>query len=276
MKRMLAITVGLVVAWTGISQAEQVRLSGDQAVANCYVTDPGPGGEISVYVILRFSTGATGISFSAPIPSYAGLQWIGDTLPPGFSAVGTSQTQMDVFFGTCMVGGFVAVEMRFVRVGEAAQCIPYLAQSGATFFNCASIEMATSYSTAGAILNSTTSPCTATYQLPFPANGAVGVPGYTSLDWLEPMFAYCDEPIAATRMDAAAIGHVYFGTTTDPPYHESATLGHYVEGLLPATTYYWRIKHPTFNQFGPLWSFTTAGILATEQSTWGAIKALYR
>jgi hypothetical protein len=230
---------------------------------------------VTVYVMLKFTIGATGASFSAPMTAGAGLQHVSDTLPPGFSAVGSSQTQVDVSFGTCLAGSMVVMEMNFVRVGTADPCTPYGLQSDASFTDCSFIEKTVDTGNYKIALNSSTICWASSYRNSFPANGAVDVPLNTPLSWDDPEEIRCEDPIAATAAQAPGTGLVYFGTTTNPPYHEGATLGHYVGSLSPATTYYWRINAESINP-GPLWSFTTASLVATEQSTWGAIKALYR
>jgi hypothetical protein len=241
------------------------------------IADPGPGGLVTVHVLLKFSVGATGVSFSAPVPQFAGLQWVADTLTPGFTALGTSQTQVDVDFGTCVPGTIPVMQMLFVRVGEADPCVEYLIQTGASFLDCSLVEHFNIDSSLGVGLNATAGGhfCSSTYKRPSPANAAVGIPLSTHLSWNNPSSVWCLDPVAAAPADVAGTGNVHFGTTTDPPYDAAATLNQHVSGLQPLTTYYWRIV-PAVGSPGPLWSFTTAFVLPTKQSTWGAIKALYR
>jgi hypothetical protein len=51
-------------------------------------------------------------------------------------------------------------------------------------------------------------------------------------------------------------------------------------GLQPDTRYYWQVASATYGgagpYAGPLWTFTTAGPVAYEASTWGRIKALFQ
>jgi hypothetical protein len=50
--------------------------------------------------------------------------------------------------------------------------------------------------------------------------------------------------------------------------------------LFPTTTYYWKVSAwhlgPGGTTTTPVWSFTTEDAVPVKQSTWGAIKALYR
>ncbi|HEX6791908.1 MAG TPA: hypothetical protein VF247_11410, partial [Candidatus Krumholzibacteria bacterium] len=72
---------------------------------------------------------------------------------------------------------------------------------------------------------------------------------------------------------------LFFGTSPDPPELGYGTVSPSPIGpLQPETTYYWRILARRFCLSGasPVWSFTTGKGVATKQSTWGGIKALYR
>jgi hypothetical protein len=224
--------------------------------------------------MLKFSIGTTGVSFSAPVPVEAGLQWTGDTPLNGFSETGNSQTHADVSPGNCQSGTLVVMEMHFVRVGNAEACVPYAIQPGASDIDCSSVEHPAD-SDRNVALNS--NGCLAApYRHPFPADGAVDVPLKTILNWDDRTLIKCTEPIAAAAATPPTFGQVYFGTTTNPPYDESATYYHGVGPLLPETTYYWRIDAQFPQIASPLWSFTTMSTVATQPSTWGAIKALYR
>lgn len=274
MRKTLAILLGIVIGSSNLARSEVMEINTSPSGAgSCHIADPGPGGMVTVYVLLKFSPGATAASFSAPMTAGAGLQHINDT-SPGFTTIGNSQTELNVFFGTCMTGSWVVAEMNFLRVGVADPCTPYALAPGGTFVDCALVEKTPAIANWTIALNS--NGCSQSpYRQPFPANGAANVGSSTSLSWDDPQAIYCFDPIAVSPAQAPGTGQVYFGTTTNPPYHEQATLGHYVGSLSPGTTYYWRINAET-PFAGPLWSFTTAQIVATEQSTWGAIKALYR
>src|SRR5688572_9709911 len=50
------------------ARAVYLRLAADAAGSSCQIADPGPGGVVSVYVLLREASGVTGVSFSAPVP----------------------------------------------------------------------------------------------------------------------------------------------------------------------------------------------------------------
>ena len=95
-----------------------------------------------------------------------------------------------------------------------------------------------------------------------PANASTGTANTVTLTW-----------------DGGPWSHfydIYFGATPDPPLVASnLQLGspdpgvmetYTVNGLLPGTTYYWRIVDRTWAQqtnSGPVWSFTTGGVSTT-------------
>lgn len=107
---------------------------------------------------------------------------------------------------------------------------------------------------------------------PYPPDGATNVPTDVTFSWSEsPGPNYC----ANVDWYSVALGAtptpevVYFSGDTfyDPPYRLQAN-----------TTYYWQVS-VSGNGPGassPVWSFSTAGPVSVEKTTWGKIKALYR
>lgn len=109
---------------------------------------------------------------------------------------------------------------------------------------------------------------------PIPSNGAGGVSTSLDLSWV------MDPPIGGSCVLSWRSSSVFLGTTTTPPAIVGELEGtcHHVDGLLPGTTYYWKVWCMNWGVIveSPLWSFTTAGAVAVEQTTWGRVKALYR
>jgi hypothetical protein len=96
-----------------------------------------------------------------------------------------------------------------------------------------------------------------------PADGATNVPLTTALSWTSGYTCF----LSGSTM-------IFFGTSPNPPQVSYDETSPYAVGpLQPGTKYYWRIADPGA---GPVWSFTTTSIVATRQSTWGSVKALYR
>jgi len=87
---------------------------------------------------------------------------------------------------------------------------------------------------------------------PSPANGATGVSTTADLSW--------------TAGSGATSHDVYFGTATTPPFIQNQTGTTYDTGTMAyTTTYYWKIdeKNAAGTTTGVVWSFTTAGAVAT-------------
>lgn len=109
---------------------------------------------------------------------------------------------------------------------------------------------------------------------PSPADGATDVPLNATLT--------CELHEAEYFSACVPLGYewaaVDFGTTPDPP--PAGVLPYAPRGLVPGTTYHWRVNHKYFAAAvvsSPVWSFTTTTTPnPTEASTWGRIKAFYR
>lgn len=270
--RVLA-TIWLLVCSPALADARYdgyIRLAGDASGdGSCEISDPGPGGFVKVYVVVKGSPGIAAVSFSAPIPASSGLQYVVENVNPAFVAVGNSQTHIDIALGTCVTGTVSLMEMTFFRAAAGDACTPYQIQPGSTQQDCAFDEWPL-WAADGVALNSNGSCNPVPIRSPSPADGAVDVPLTTNLDW-EDAYYLCNAPLAAS-----GTGLVHFGTTPDPPFDESATTTHRVGPLNPATKYYWKVYNDYPSAFSPVWSFTTTNTTAATPSTWGSIKALYR
>lgn len=109
---------------------------------------------------------------------------------------------------------------------------------------------------------------------PFPPDGATDVPLTTELSWM------IDPPVGCDTL-GDRWANVYFGTGSPLPLVADENIDRTnlpVGPLQPGTTYYWRVWVNNYNvpADGPVWSFRTATPVATEASTWGRIKSLYR
>jgi hypothetical protein len=109
---------------------------------------------------------------------------------------------------------------------------------------------------------------------PQPADGAAIDSLSTSLQWESAGGPECG-------LGDVLIHNLYFGTDPNALIKfVDAGSPYPVGNLLAGTTYYWRVEATTYNSAGPypgpLWSFTTPAATATEQSTWGRIKSIFR
>jgi hypothetical protein len=114
----------------------------------------------------------------------------------------------------------------------------------------------------------------------YPPHGATGVPVNATLSWQNAYPYYygqtgqCSVRIGTTP-DCSDAQVVNFSCTADP--------GVVLDFLQPSTTYYWQASYyypadSCVNTDGAstIYSFTTAGPVATQASTWGRVKAMYR
>jgi hypothetical protein len=245
-----------------------LQFSADADGYQCEIADPGQGGLVTVYVLMKYSDGITGIRFSAPLPPNSGLTHVGDI--SSFPLVGDSQTDIAVGLETCHSEQItVIMTMLFVRTSAGEPCTLYIVQPGATYTDCTFAELLLKW-VDGVALSSNSQCNPVPIRNPSPADGATGVPLTTQLSWDDPYYI-CDAPLAAN-----GTGWVYFGTTPNPPYSETITTTHTVGPLTPGTKYYWKVYNDYPSTTSPVWSFTTTASTAVEPSTWGAIKALYR
>jgi hypothetical protein len=261
---LLTILLFLGLALPTAAWPAQIILSADPGGNSCSVADPGPNQLVRVYVLLKYATGTTGVSFAAPVPANSGLQYITDL--SSYTTVGGSQSGTNVAFGTCLTGTFLVMEMLFQRAVPGEACALYRIQPGGSILDCNFAETPL-HSDDGVALNCQSNPVP--IRNPLPADGAVDVPLTTALSW-DDGYWVCNPPLASSGS-----GLVYFGTTTHPPYNEAATATHTVGPLAPATKYYWWVYGDNFIG-SPLWSFTTTADVSVRATTWGAIKALYR
>ena len=265
--RRCAIAVLILILCGSISaQAEVLGFKADPDGNSCEIADPGPNGLITVYVLVRFSAGVTGVQFAAPIPPEAGYTYLAENCP--YYPIGNSQSLVSFGLGQCMTGDFVVMDILFYHSSAGNPCTPYKAQNGAIYTDCNFGEHPLYCD--GVALNSNGQCNPVPIRNPSPANQAIDVPLTVELNW-DDAYYICDAPLAPQ-----GTGVVYFGTASPPPYSASATANHTVGPLTPSTTYYWRIYGDYPYVSSPTWSFTTTSSTPAHTATWGAIKALYR
>ncbi|HET6462666.1 MAG TPA: hypothetical protein VFH33_02610, partial [Candidatus Krumholzibacteria bacterium] len=113
----------------------------------------------------------------------------------------------------------------------------------------------------------------------YPPHGATGVPVNASLSWQNGYPYYGQAGQCAVRIgttpDCSDAQVVSFSCAGDP----SVVL----DFLQPSTTYYWQASYYYYadacyghDGVSTIHSFTTAGPLATEATSWGRVKAMYR
>lgn len=247
-----------------------------------------PNGAEGGAVFIRVFGHWKGVRFSAPLPDCVDNAVINVEPLYGYAMTGNLEDGIEINFGDCVQTGDV-LRIDFGPAPAQTLCCPYPIQPHPDYgqiqlIDCNDQIVVPAWTTT---LNFTSpgydGDCGVAFafpaQDPVPVNGATAAPTSGDLQWAQ--YGYVGCTIFGTdRYD------VYFGSTPDPPLVASLTPieagfpPHTNVGPLePETTYYWRIDGTrdgkAFIQ-SPLWSFTTSGLVATKQTTWGGIKALYR
>ncbi|NIO00746.1 MAG: hypothetical protein GTO42_01185 [Candidatus Latescibacteria bacterium] len=272
---MFASLFCLIVAGSAISaQCTSVGLFRDPTPATCGMPDDGPG-MLSIYVVMMYSPGVTGLQFSAPLPEcWEGAPWISDT--SHFITIGNSQTGIAIALGSCLPSPVHVLTINVMTSGLVNACCPYpvlpdpsLESGEIEVIDCGgNVLIGNEYTS---FVTSDGSWAPPLVHSPEPSDGAVGQPLEAKLSW---------------RIQQCSCGlgvvwnTVFFGTTPDPPM-----VAQYLDpsiydpgSLAPATTYYWRVgvyDSDAGTTESPIWAFTTGSAVPAAMTSWGRVKALY-
>ncbi|HET6347642.1 MAG TPA: Ig-like domain-containing protein [Candidatus Krumholzibacteria bacterium] len=232
-------------------------------------------GLITVYAVLGGEYGilsASGVSFAAELAAGSDYVYLGSSSP--YSVTGDPLTGCDVMFGSCVTTRVNVMTFLLYKGGPGAPCDalrlePHPSYGEARYTDCQNVTHRVEL-TAGMLLNSDYCYLSSPPYHPFPADGATDVPLTVALEW---SFNLPNCGDISGRED-----QLYFGTSANPPWFDYVSSPHTIGPLQPGTTYYWKMFVRAYGYTGtsPVWHFTTTGPTAVQQSTWGAIKALYR
>ncbi|HEU4364828.1 MAG TPA: Ig-like domain-containing protein [Candidatus Krumholzibacteria bacterium] len=253
----------------GAQQARiDIRINGVQA---CDFSWPGGIGTATVTVVNSFPFRA--VRFKAVPP--CGLVVLNTTSPYPFT--GNPQTGVDISLPACTNAPVDVLQITFFAPAAVSGCmwdvLPYDGKQNIVLADCDGFLM--KGASARSVYCGDVNAFIAPYR-PEPADGATGVPVNTPLAFVggsNEMYMRAGSP---DNLVDYPICSVFFGSTAcSNPFDPGP--------LQPNTTYYWRAGNwceGCYHGEGALsdnWSFTTgAGPVATEQSTWGRVKALYR
>jgi hypothetical protein len=241
------------------------------------------GGTIEVYVVATLASEMNSVDFMLDITECPGLTLV-DVSYNGL-AIGSYDTGVSVSFIGCRPLPYVVATLTFVSTGISDCCLLWLrphpgAASGRVEGrDCGGnvVEYGTSNGAIAPVGSQGACAAPTVPENPYPPDGAVDQPLNLTLSW---------ETEAPLGSGLGIFGQMLFlGTDPDPPLYP--TDWPYIEPpydvgpLQPNTTYYWKIEAFAGDwegayTVGPVWQFTTADPVATEPSTWGRIKALYR
>ena len=225
-----------------------------------------------------------GARFAAPIPSCSGIQVTSVTVLNGYSYSGDIESGIEVDFGTCLPpqtdSDHSIIRIDWVPVPGLVNCCPYNilphpAYGQVQLIDCdGTVVPATFTANLFFAVLFYDSDCGRRLAMPVrdpePADGATNVALDARLRYHTDKDLMEDIPLFPTFK-------LYFGTDPNPPFVSNLPFS-YVPTLSANTKYYWRVEKTTLAGLvpSPVWSFTTTGPTATEASTWGRVKALYR
>jgi hypothetical protein len=119
MKRVLLIALALVMI-SGVASADQVGIYTDQVATSCTLVGPGGFTPFSIYVVHRFTVGATGAQFKVTDTSTqaaTGFEALNDFLVIG------NLGDLSLAYGACLTGpDIAAVKLNYFAVGNATPC----------------------------------------------------------------------------------------------------------------------------------------------------------
>ena len=264
------LALAAVLATVSPAGAQQARIditvNGIQA---CDFSAPAGIGTATVTVVSSFPFRA--VRFKAMAP--CGLVVVSTTSP--FPFTGNPQTGVDISLPACTEAPVVVLQIAFLAPVAVSGCtwdvLPYDGKENIVLADCDGFLM--KGASARGLYCGDVNSWIAPYR-PDPQNGATDVPVNTLLSYVgnANVLRFGVQPPYQTD----EVCNAPFGSLCANPFDPGI--------LQPYTTYHWSAVHWCAGTcphgdgaYSDLWSFTTgSGPLATQPSTWGRVKALYR
>jgi hypothetical protein len=258
----------------------------------CHFSQAGSQG--SLYVIYYGGPYSNGdyktVRFAVSVPTAPTFFVIGAwVMGQGDVPVSTLQSGVTVPLGSCRSDAVTVARLDYFRVSPPPACTvikvipdPSASSGKVEFTRCDDEMVYLNEGNIGGDLSGADGGCPAgpanPPSNPVPANGATGV----NLDADLSVLIHWPSFVLGCRELYGEGSRLFFGTDPNPPLISAegdTSFPFDVGPLQPATTYYWRVTY--LNTLGatgisPTWSFRTAAPIATEASTWGRVKAMYR
>ena len=261
----IAFTVSFIVS-PALAQTPSIGLYTDSSGGVCSFSGDAPG-MVSAYVVVRPNgTDFRAVQFAAPVPGCFAATFVGDVVPNGVLAIGSSQTGISLTLSTCAVQPVQVLEIQYLRLGGSTPCCPYpvVADPSAgeviavdcIFQQVSASGLTSRFNADGSCACEGNSPPVPPLD-PFPLDGDPSVKvSIGSLTW------------SATDVDGDALVYdVYLGTQSSPPIAATAlSAPAYATELSALTQYHWRVvardSHGA-ETTGPEWTFTTKAAIPT-------------
>jgi hypothetical protein len=117
MKKVLLLALGVVLA-ANVAFADHIGVYSDMAGTNCTLALTTAFAPISVYVVHKFTPGATASRWK--IVDTSTLFQAGNTSP--YAVLGGPYTGASVGYGTCLNGAIVAMTLNYIWFAQAISC----------------------------------------------------------------------------------------------------------------------------------------------------------
>ena len=127
MKTLLGIVCLSSLVFPCYGQTEKVALYADVNRSDCSITEP-VNDIVEVYMFqVGMGEGRTAVEFRAPKPDcWTGAVWVGDSVPPVFLAIGSSQGNwLAIAYAKCISLPILLGTIRYFTTGEAQPCCNY-------------------------------------------------------------------------------------------------------------------------------------------------------
>ena len=261
--RPLVLAAALLSALPARSLADgaNIGLYTDAAGNTCSFTGNAPG-TVTAYLVFRPDAGGVNtVQFSAPVPACLGAVFLNETVTPGMTMLGNSQSGASILVQSCFSQPVSVLQINDLRSASTEPCCPYpilpdpslseIAASNCAFQEVDVTSVVAHFNADASCACQGNSPPTPP-ELPVPPNGAPSVSVSPTFTWWSSDF---DNNI--TGYD------IYLGTTSPPPLVASnvPVMSYTPPTPLPQLTlHYWRVvvrDAAGAQTSGPTWTFTT-------------------
>src|SRR5262245_46938933 len=118
----LAAALLLAIPVRSLAQGANVGLYTDATGTTCSFTGNSPG-TITAYVVFRPDAGGVNtLQFSAPVPACMGAVYVSETVTPGMTKFGNSQTGASILLQGCYSQPVSVLQISYLRAASTQPC----------------------------------------------------------------------------------------------------------------------------------------------------------